>query len=173
MNTNIDSLESPNSNTKEELTELQVSILKELSKTKGAEARVRRFGKIVDDYGVDAVVGLFPGVGDISTSLVSGLYLLIEANVSDLDKGAMLKIIALQTADAFVGMIPFVGDTADYFFKASKWSVKDFEKRTKAIEEKARELGCSDEQIAQVRKKAEFLPQVVEAVITPHLPKKE
>jgi len=103
----------PNSNTAQELTNLQKEILHELSRTKGSEERVRQFGKIVDDYGVDALLSLFPGLGDVSSSLVSGIYLLAEANIADLDKGAMLKIIGLQTADAFVGMIPFVGDVAE------------------------------------------------------------
>ena len=159
-------------NTHDELSDLQKEILSELSKTKGSEERVRRFGKIVDDYGVDALLGLFPAAGDVSSSLVSGIYLLMESKIADLDKGAMLRIIGLQTADAFVGLIPFVGDVADYFFKANKWSVRDFEKRTVEIEEKARELGCTEEQIANVRKKASELPRIVEKVITPHLGKK-
>ena len=167
MNEKIEKNETKNDDTHQELTNLQKEILQELSTTKGSEERVRQFGKIVDDHGVDALLSLFPGMGDVSSSLVSGIYLLAEANVADLDKNAMLKIIGLQTADAFVGLIPFVGDVADYFFKASKWSVKDFEKRTIEIEKKARELGCTEEQISLVRKKASMLPRIVKKAITP------
>ncbi len=153
------------STTKEELSTLQQDIIQQLKKAEGSEARVRLYGKIVDTYGVDALVGLIPELGDASSSLLSGLYLLFEAKAAGLSKTEYLKIIGLQTADFFVGAIPVVGDIADYFFKANNWSASYFEKRTQELEQKAKEAGISEAQIAQIRERAERLPQLVKTVV--------
>ena len=64
------------SSTKEELSSLQTEILQKLKKSENAEARVRMYGEIIDTYGVDALIGMIPAIGDASSSVVSGLYLL-------------------------------------------------------------------------------------------------
>ncbi len=152
--------------THKELSSLQQEIVAELTKAENSEARVRMYGELVDTYGVDALVGfLLPEMGDATSSIISGLYLLFEAKAAGLSKTEYLKIVGLQTADMFVGAIPIVGDIADYFFQANKWSTGFFEKRAEELEKKARELGIDESQIAQIRTKAEILPQIVGEVV--------
>ena len=58
-----------------------------------------------------------------------------------------------------------MGDIADYFFQANKWSNSYFEEQTKALEQKAREAGIDESRITQIREKAEKLPQIVKKVV--------
>lgn len=143
-----------------ELTPLQREIMAKLRAAKSSEERVKVFAKFADDVGLDPLLSLVPALGDAGSSIVSGLYLLFEAKKADLGTFAYLKIIGLQAADFAVGAIPVVGDVADYFFKANKWSAKSFEKQTEELVEKAREAGVSEDKIAQLTQSAARLPQL-------------
>lgn len=143
-----------------ELTPQQQEILEQLRKAKGSEERVKVFGQIADDFGLDALVSLIPELGDGASSIVAGIYLLMEAKHADLGIGSYLKIIGLEAADFAVGAIPVAGDVADYFFKANKWAGKDFEKQTRELVEKARQAGVPEEKIAQIEKRASSLPRL-------------
>jgi hypothetical protein len=143
-----------------ELTPLQREIMAKLRDAKSSEERVKVFAKFADDVGLDPLLSLVPALGDAGSSIVSGLYLLFEAKKADLGTFAYLKIIGLQAADFAVGAIPVVGDVADYFFKANKWSAKSFEKQTEELVEKACEAGVLEDKIAQLTQSAACLPQL-------------
>lgn len=146
---------------KSNLTPQQKEIIEKLNAAKGAEERVRVFAKIADDIGLDALVSLIPGLGDAGSSILSGLYLLCEAKKAGLGKISYVKIIQLQALDFAIGAIPVVGDVADYFFKANKWSASSFEKKTKEIVKEARKAGIPEEEIAKITASAEKLPKLV------------
>ena len=68
-------------------------------------------------FGVDALFGLVPGLGDIAGALVAIYALRVARNlgVPGVIQVHMLTNIAL---DALVGMIPVLGDIFDFAFKA-------------------------------------------------------
>jgi hypothetical protein len=69
-------------------------------------------------FGLDGIIGLIPGAGDLSTFAVSGYMLWIMAN-----NGASGFVLARMTIniliDALVGAIPLLGDIFDIAFKAN------------------------------------------------------
>lgn len=69
-------------------------------------------------FGLDGIIGLIPGAGDLSTFAVSGYMLWIMAN-----NGASGYVLARMTVniliDALIGAIPFIGDIFDIAFKAN------------------------------------------------------
>jgi hypothetical protein len=69
-------------------------------------------------FGLDGIIGLIPGAGDLSTFAVSGYMLWIMAN-----NGASGFVLARMTfnilIDAIVGAIPILGDLFDVAFKAN------------------------------------------------------
>jgi len=69
-------------------------------------------------FGLDGIIGLIPGAGDLSTFAVSGYMLWIMAN-----NGASGSVLARMTfnilIDAIVGAIPILGDLFDVAFKAN------------------------------------------------------
>ncbi|MGL5830561.1 MAG: DUF4112 domain-containing protein [Candidatus Altimarinota bacterium] len=132
---------------KAQLTPQQKEIMDRLKTAKNAQERVDTFATLADTYGLDALISLFPELGDLGSSGLSGLYLLYEARNAGLSRTSMLKIVALQTADVFVGAIPILGDVADYFFKANKWSASSFKKQVEAIKKEARKSGVPEEEL--------------------------
>lgn len=148
-------------------------ILDQLRAAKNAEARVRTFAKIMDTYGVEAIIGLFEGAGDAATSVLSGVYLMYEARKAGLSKTDFLKIAALQAADFFIGAIPIIGDIGDFVFHANKLSVPLFRDKTDELVREARTAGVSEEAIAKITDSAEKLPQLADHAISLHKAAKE
>ncbi len=70
-------------------------------------------------FGLDALIGLIPNVGDISTSLVS-FYILVAGVRYGVPKITLLRMAFNIGLDYVIGAIPFVGDAFDFFWKANK-----------------------------------------------------
>lgn len=73
-------------------------------------------------FGVDALLGLFPYVGDVATFLISGYLVAVMAR-----KGAsgmlILKMLWNIFLDGAIGTIPFLGDLFDFRHKANTKNV--------------------------------------------------
>ena len=74
-------------------------------------------------FGLDPVMNLIPGIGDISGFIISGGLLLAMAK-----KGASNKIVVLMCLnillDATIGAIPIIGQIFDFFFKSNTRNLK-------------------------------------------------
>ena len=69
-------------------------------------------------FGLDALIGLIPGAGDLSTFAVSGYMLVVMAKNGA--SGYVLARMALNVLiDSLFGMIPILGDLFDAVFKAN------------------------------------------------------
>jgi hypothetical protein len=74
-------------------------------------------------FGLDALIGLVPGVGDFVGFLVSGYIILVLA--SNGASGFVIARISLNILiDALIGSIPFLGDIFDMAFKANERNMK-------------------------------------------------
>lgn len=69
-------------------------------------------------FGLDGIIGLIPGAGDLSTFAVSGYMLWIMAQ-NGASGFVMARMVLNVLIDAVVGMIPFIGDLFDIAFKAN------------------------------------------------------
>lgn len=70
-------------------------------------------------FGLDAVIGLIPNVGDVATSLAS-FYILIAGVRYGVPKITLLRMAFNIGLDYLVGTIPVVGDAFDFFWKSNK-----------------------------------------------------
>lgn len=70
-------------------------------------------------FGLDALIGLVPNVGDSITSLAS-FYILIAGVRYGVPKITLLRMAFNIGLDYIVGSIPFVGDAFDFVWKANK-----------------------------------------------------
>jgi len=69
-------------------------------------------------FGLDSLIGLIPGVGDLSTFAVSGYMVWVLAHNGA--SGFLLARMVLNILiDAIVGMVPLLGDIFDIAFKAN------------------------------------------------------
>jgi hypothetical protein len=68
-------------------------------------------------FGLDAIIGLLPGIGDALTALV-GLYGLLVARQLGAPASIQLRMLWNLAVDTIVGAIPLIGDLFDFAFKA-------------------------------------------------------
>ena len=114
---------------------------------------VERLGWLMDDlfripvlgwrFGLDAVVGLIPGIGDTGTALVS-FYILAAAVRHRVPKITLLRMGLNIGIDYVLGSLPVVGDIADAWWKSNQKNVALLRKRATVSAEEARAGRMSD-----------------------------
>ncbi len=70
-------------------------------------------------FGLDALLGLVPNVGDTLTSFAS-FYILIAGVRHGVPKITILRMAFNIGLDYVVGLVPIIGDTFDLFWKSNK-----------------------------------------------------
>ena len=70
-------------------------------------------------FGLDALIGLVPGIGDFSSFLVSGYMLSVLAK-NGASGFVLARMVWNIVLDALVGSIPVLGDIFDVAFKANQ-----------------------------------------------------
>lgn len=68
-------------------------------------------------FGLDAILGLIPGVGDVVTALV-GAYGILIARQLGAPASIQVRMLGNLMIDTLFGAIPFFGDLFDFAFKA-------------------------------------------------------
>jgi Domain of unknown function (DUF4112) len=76
-------------------------------------------------FGVEALIGLVPGAGDIISGAI-GLILLYRAFQFKLPGVVILRMIFNNLIDVTVGSIPFLGDMFDFVWKSNTKNMKLF-----------------------------------------------
>jgi len=88
--------------------------------------------------GLDAIVGLIPGVGDFATTAVS-LYILAAGVRYRVPKVTLLRMAANIAIDYLIGSVPVVGDIFDAAWKSNQMNVELLRRRAAvSAEETAR-----------------------------------
>ena len=90
--------------------------------------RLRRLGHLLDSavrlpgtrfrFGLDSVIGLIPGVGDLVGGALS-LYILLEAARMGVPRPLLVRMGYNILVDVLVGAVPLLGDLFDAGFKAN------------------------------------------------------
>lgn len=80
-------------------------------------------------FGVDAIVGLIPGVGDVA-GLVASSLVVAEAVRLGARGWTLASMLLRITLDALVGTVPVVGTVFDVVYKASQRNVALLERHT-------------------------------------------
>ena len=92
-------------------------------------AQVRFIARMMDDqfrvpgtklrFGLDLVLGLFPGLGDVVTSAIS-LFIVHHAWQSGAPKSVLARMLGNVGVDFLIGSVPLFGDLADFAWKANR-----------------------------------------------------
>lgn len=97
-----------------------------------ARARVERLEQLLEGLfhvpvlgrvGLDALVGLIPGVGDATTALM-GLYLVWEARNLGASRTLLARMVGNVAIDAVIGSVPIAGDLLDVVFRSNTRNLK-------------------------------------------------
>ena len=73
-------------------------------------------------FGLDALIGLVPGIGDVVTTAMS-LYIVHEAHQLGAPGHVLARMVANVALDGFVGAVPLVGDAFDVAFRANRRNI--------------------------------------------------
>lgn len=73
--------------------------------------------------GVDALLGLVPVGGDVLAGLM-GLYLVWEARNLGMPRSKIARMLGNVGFDWALGLVPLVGDAADFFFRSNSRNLK-------------------------------------------------
>jgi len=70
-------------------------------------------------FGIDALIGLVPGIGDTITTLLS-LYIVKEARALGAPRHLILRMLGNVALDSVVGVVPLAGDVFDVMWRANR-----------------------------------------------------
>jgi len=70
-------------------------------------------------FGIDAVLGLVPGIGDVITTAMS-LYIVKEARSLGAPPWIVARMLGNVALDGVIGAVPFVGDLFDVAWRANR-----------------------------------------------------
>ncbi len=94
--------------------------------------RLRRLAWLLDNsirlpggyrIGLDGILGLVPGVGDLVAALLSS-FIVVEAARLRVPGSALLRMVSNIGLELGIGIVPVVGDLFDLFFKANLRNVR-------------------------------------------------
>jgi hypothetical protein len=90
--------------------------------------RVRALARMLDSaikipgtgvtFGLDPVLGLFPGIGDLLGAVFSG-YIVLTAARMGVPRSVLARMILNLATDTLVGSVPVLGDLFDVGFRAN------------------------------------------------------
>lgn len=102
---------------------------------------LRRWARIFDSafrvpgtnirFGIDPILGLIPGIGDLATPMLT-LVMLWHAVRLRVPKVVLARMVFNALIDAIVGVIPVAGDLFDVGWKASQWNLALIERHAVA-----------------------------------------
>ena len=117
------------------------------------DKKTERLGWLLDDvfrvpilgwrFGLDALIGLIPGIGDTGTALAS-FYILASAVRHGVPKITLLRMGMNIGFDYLIGSVPVVGDVADVFWKSNQKNIALLRKRATVSAEQRRAGRMSD-----------------------------
>ncbi|MBD2181342.1 DUF4112 domain-containing protein [Planktothrix sp. FACHB-1355] len=105
--------------------------------------RIRKFSRLMDSafripvigfrFGLDPIIGLIPGLGDIVSTAFSAYIIYLAARFG-LPPEIMYKMILNIGLEAVVGAVPLVGDLFDAYFKSNIRNLELLEKHLMVVE---------------------------------------
>ena len=109
---------------------------------------LRHFSRLLDSayelpgtsyrIGLDPIVGLVPGIGDLVSPLFT-IVLLWHSHDVNIPRVVQLRMLFNVAIDTFIGMVPIAGDLFDFAWKANEMNMVLLERH--ALEERPPSTG--------------------------------
>ena len=88
--------------------------------------------------GLDPIIGLIPGIGDLISAVLSG-YIILEAARADIPTLTLAKMLGNVGIDTLFGAVPALGDVFDAAWKSNTKNVALLERHLEVVVTPARE----------------------------------
>lgn len=95
-------------------------------------SRLRRFASLLDSsirlpggyrIGISGIIGLIPGVGDVLAAMLTASIILAAVRLK-VSGSVLVRMLLNMAVDFLIGLVPVVGDLADFVFKANERNVR-------------------------------------------------
>ena len=73
-------------------------------------------------FGLDPLIGLLPGVGDLASPLLT-IFILWQATRLRVPKVVLARMVLNALIDGGIGAIPVVGDAFDFAWRSNEWNM--------------------------------------------------
>jgi hypothetical protein len=90
--------------------------------------------------GLDPILGLVPGVGDLLSTIVSSA-IVLQAHRAGIPRATLLRMVANVGIDAVLGAVPFLGDLFDFAFKANARNLRLYRESRAGMRDSRRDAG--------------------------------
>jgi len=90
--------------------------------------------------GLDGLIGLIPGLGDVVTNIMSAV-IVLRAMQHGVHNAAILRMLLNLGVDTAVGSIPVVGDFFDFAFKANMKNIRIYRESLSGTRKPLRDWG--------------------------------
>jgi hypothetical protein len=74
-------------------------------------------------FGLDALIGLVPGIGDAITTALS-LYIIREAHALGAPRRLIARMLGNVALDGAIGLVPLLGDAFDIAWRSNRRNVR-------------------------------------------------
>ena len=88
--------------------------------------------------GLDPLIGLIPGVGDMAGAVISTI-IIARAMKSGIPKSAVIRMVINVAVDSLGGAVPVVGDLFDFAYKSNVMNVQIYRKSLRGEREPLRD----------------------------------
>lgn len=90
--------------------------------------------------GLDPILGLIPGLGDVLSTLISSV-IIVQAQRAGVPKATVLRMMTNVGIDTVLGAIPFIGDIFDFAWKANNKNLELYRAAMRGRREPGRDAG--------------------------------
>jgi hypothetical protein len=77
-------------------------------------------------FGLDGILGLIPGLGDVVSGLLA-TYIVARAARDGVPRSALARLMTNVAIDTLLGSIPILGDLFDFLYKANTKNLRIYE----------------------------------------------
>jgi hypothetical protein len=81
--------------------------------------------------GLDSIIGLIPGLGDIAGALI-GMLIVLRAVQAGIPRIVIARMMTNIAIDTFIGAIPLLGDAFDFLYKSNAKNLRIYEEALNA-----------------------------------------
>lgn len=89
-------------------------------------------------FGLDGILGLVPGLGDLASGIVA-TYIIARAAQAGVPRAALARMMVNVAIDSLLGAIPLAGDLFDFFYKANSKNLQIFQQSLEGRREPGRD----------------------------------
>ena len=89
-------------------------------------------------FGLDGILGLIPGFGDLASGIVAS-YIIARAARAGVPRVALARMMTNVAIDTLIGSIPIVGDLFDFLYKSNTKNLQIYQESLAGRRESAKD----------------------------------